>query len=157
MTILGPFEQMYRRNMIEQQKKLQLSQNQASLADPQFLPRQSAGMSNLPQSGARPISSNGVVPQSMPGTNGLGPFQQRPLLPTNDSHNSLTSDLDTLSQPADAIFLDQDLQGVKRKHVNDVTDSTKRVRQKTGSSHLFMQPVSEYILFLDPPDSNPVC
>lgn len=151
MTILGPFEQMYRRNLLEQQKKLQLSQNQASLADPQFLSRQSAGMSNLPQSGARPMSSNGVVPQSMSGTNSLGPFlppanQQKPSLPTNDSHNSLTSDLDTLSQQADAIFLDQDLQGVKRKHVNDVTDSTKRVRQKTGSSYLSVQLISKHIV-----------
>jgi SWI/SNF chromatin-remodeling complex subunit SWI1 len=135
MTIIGPFEQMHRQNMREQHKKLQMSQNQASLGDPQFLARQTAGMSNLPQSGARPMSSNGIMPQSMAGTNGLGQFlpvgnQQRPALAANDSHSSLASDLDTLL-PVDANLLDQDIQGIKRKHDNDGTE-TKRVRQKTG-------------------------
>jgi SWI/SNF chromatin-remodeling complex subunit SWI1 len=71
MTILGPFEQMYRRNMQEQHKKLQMSQNPASFADPQYLARQTAGMSNLQQSGVRPMSSNSIMPQSMAGSNGL--------------------------------------------------------------------------------------
>jgi SWI/SNF chromatin-remodeling complex subunit SWI1 len=140
MTILGPFEQMYRRNMHEQHKKLQMSQSQSSFADPQYLARQTAGMSNLPQSGVRPMSSNGIMPQSMAGPNGLGQFlqggnQQRAALAANDSHSSLTSDLDTLPQPVDADLLDQDMQGIKRKHDNDGTE-TKRARQKTGSAFL---------------------
>lgn len=158
-TILGPFEQMYRRNLHEQHKKLQMSQNPSSFADPQYLARQTSGM---PQSGVRPMSSNSIMPQSMAGSNGLGQFlqggnQQRPAFAANDSHSSLTSDLDTLPQPVEVDLLDQDIQGIKRKHDNDGTE-TKRARQKTGSPHvkkidlLFLNT----LLLADPPDSNPV-
>jgi SWI/SNF chromatin-remodeling complex subunit SWI1 len=72
----------------------------------------------------------------MTGTNGLGQFlpggnQQRPALAATDSHSSLISDLDTPPHPVDANLLDQEIQGIKRKHDNDGTE-TKRVRQKTG-------------------------
>ena len=142
MDILVPFERMYRMNLLEQQKRLQMSQNQAPSADPQFLARQTAGASNVSQGGARPMSSNGITPQSMAGTNGLGQFlsagnQQRPALAANDSHSSLTSDLDTLPQPVDTNLLDQDILGIKRKLDSDSME-TKRVRQKTGSSNVFV-------------------
>jgi SWI/SNF chromatin-remodeling complex subunit SWI1 len=134
--------------MQDQQKKLHMSQSQGSLVEQQFaassgLPRQNVGMPNIQQPGMRPMSSNGVPPQSMPSTNGMGQFmqmgnQQRPPLTSNDSRSSITpSDLDTF--PHDANLLDQDTQGIKRKHDSDGVD-TKRVRQKT-----------------DPPDGHPVC
>lgn len=161
LNILGPFEQMYRRNLHEQQKKLQMSQNQA-LVDPQFLARQTAGMSNQPQSGIRPMSSNGTMPQPMGGTNGgLGQFlpvgnQQRQPPAANDLHGSSIADLDTLPQPGDTNLLDQDILGSKRKHDNEGSE-TKRVRQKTG---LFFSLDISFLnasLPTDPPDSNPVC
>lgn len=146
-AFLYPFEQMYKRNLHDQQKKLQMSQTQGSLVEQQFagssgLPRQNVGMPpNLQQSGIRPMSSNGITPQSMPTTNGMGQFmqmgnQQRPPLASSDSHGSVTpSDLDAFPQTVDANILDQDSQGIKRKHDSDDVD-IKRVRQKTGQCHV---------------------
>ncbi len=145
LAFLNPFEQMYKKNMQDQHKKLHMSQSQGSLVEQQFaassgLPRQNVGMPNLQQTGMRPMSSNGVTPQSMPSTNGMGQFmqmgnQQRPPLTSSDSHSSITpSDLDTFPQTVDTNLLDQDTQGIKRKHDSDGVD-TKRVRQKTGQCY----------------------
>jgi len=141
MTFLLSFEQLYKKNIQDQQKKLQMNQGQGLLPDQQFLPRQNPGMSNIQQSGMRPMSSNGIPSQNMSSTNGLGQFlptmpnQQRPPHTAGDSHSSIASaDLDTLAHPVDTNLLDHDMQGIKRKHESDGGVDAKRVRQKTGLS-----------------------
>lgn len=147
-TLLTPFEIAYKKNMQDQQKKAQMSQGQGPMPDQQFptssnLGRSNSGMPNGQQPGMRPMSSNGLMPQNMPGTNGMAQFpqmgnQHRPAVPNPhqisaaDSHTSITpSDIDPFTHTVDANLLDQDVQGIKRKLDHDDRD-TKRARQKTG-------------------------
>ncbi|KAF9532075.1 hypothetical protein CPB83DRAFT_848300 [Crepidotus variabilis] len=128
MRLLAPFETIYRRNIQEQQKKLQMSQQPVN---------------GNPQAGMRSMSSHGLMPGTMGLTNGSGTFpsvnsQQRPSLASSDSHGSLgASDMDPFTQ-SEPNLLDQDVQGIKRKHNSEGPDM-KRVRQKT-----------------DPPEGNPL-
>ncbi|KDR85141.1 hypothetical protein GALMADRAFT_233788 [Galerina marginata CBS 339.88] len=148
MAILYPFEEMYKKNIQEQQKKAQLSQRQGSMPGQQFPNSMSSGrpgpgMPNIQQQGMRPTISNGLIPQAMPPSNGLTQYpqihnQNRPSSSQNphqisasDSHNSLvSSEIDPLAHTLDSNLLDQDIQGIKRKHDQEDRDM-KRVRQKT--------------------------
>jgi len=150
MTILHPFEVVYKKNIQDQQKKAQMSQGQGPMADQQFptssnLARSNTGMPNIQQPSMRPMSSNGL----MSGSSSLGQFpqigsQHRPTAGPNPHQTSATdphsaiipSDIDPFTHTVDSNLLDQDVQGIKRKLDHDDRD-TKRARQKT-----------------DPPESN---
>jgi SWI/SNF chromatin-remodeling complex subunit SWI1 len=112
-------------------------------------PRSSLGMPNTQQLGMRPMNSNNLIPQGLPGgsipSNDLAqyssvhnpPTQHRPSssasLPIGslDTHTTMPSELDSLMHAVDSNLLDPDIQGIKRKHDQDDRD-IKRVRQKTG-------------------------
>ncbi|CAA7266582.1 unnamed protein product [Cyclocybe aegerita] len=145
MAILHPFEIIYKKNMQDQQKKAHLPQG--GLSDQQQFGRPAPGMPNMQQPGMRPMNPNSLMSQSIPPGNGLGQYpelsQHRPPVQNPhqmgmvDTHNSMAhSELNSLGHTVDSNLLDQDNQGIKRKHDQDDRD-TKRVRQKT-----------------DPPDAN---
>ncbi|KAF8167956.1 hypothetical protein B0H34DRAFT_683778 [Crassisporium funariophilum] len=156
MAILNPFEVMYKKNLQEQQKKAQMGARPGGQQFPgstSNLPRPSG----IPNSQAGVRTNNMMMGQGLPGssippTNGLPQFpspqhqqstqhrqpatQSLHQISSIDSHGSLApSEFDSLSHTADSNLLDQDIQGIKRKHDQD--DSIKRARQKT-----------------DPPDGN---
>ena len=118
-------------------------------------PRPSLGISNSQQLGVRPMSSNNLVPQSLPGgsipSNGLGQYSSVPNPPAQhhpsstslqigsiETHTTMPSELDSLMHAIDSNLLDPDIQGIKRKHDQDDLD-VKRARQKTGMLK-FIQP-----------------
>ncbi|KAF8912810.1 hypothetical protein CPB84DRAFT_1670865 [Gymnopilus junonius] len=153
MALLHPFEEMYKKNIQEQQKKAQLSQQQRQGGMPgqQFpntiaLGRPGPGMPNIQQQQAmRSTGSNSLMAQVMPPTNGMGQYpqmhgQNRPSssqnphqAPGHESHSASTpSEIDPLAHSVESNLLDQDIHGIKRKHDQDDRD-LKRVRQKTGN------------------------
>ncbi|KAH9486785.1 SWI/SNF chromatin-remodeling complex subunit sol1 [Psilocybe cubensis] len=166
MAILHPFEEYYRNNLSEQAKKVQAGQQQQQLLQQQsqqqqqrvmpnkpFPPPSNVGrpvtaMPNMPQSGVRPSNTPGLMSQSIPPSNGMPQYpqihpQNRPASSQNphqqESNVSLgSSEIDPLAPTIDSNLLDQDVQGIKRKHEQEDRD-LKRVRQKT-----------------DPPDGNTV-
>lgn len=141
--ILAPFEAMYRRNVQEQQKKSQAAHGQPGMYTDLSRPLTSCSDPRLPvnsnmQTPTRPLGQNGMAPASMAATNGQGSFsgtnnQQRPPLGTSESHGSLGSSDNDPFASSDNNLLDQDVQGIKRKHDGEGPD-TKRVRQKTGEA-----------------------
>lgn len=151
MQIVGPFEESYKKNIAEQQKKAQATAQRpggmpgAQFAPPPNLGRPGHGMPNMQQPGMRPpMNVNGAMSQPIPPTNGL-PYnpmhnQQRPSssqnphqISTPDSHIPMNSAMDIMPHTVDSNLLDQDIQGIKRKHEQPDGDM-KRVRQKTGTS-----------------------
>ncbi|KAJ3517378.1 hypothetical protein NLJ89_g540 [Agrocybe chaxingu] len=145
MAILHPFEIIYKKNVQDQQKKAHLPQG--GHPDQQQFGRLAPNIPNMQQPGMRPVNSNNLMSQSIPAGNGLGQYsevsQHRPPVQNphqmgmTDTHNSMThSEVNSLGHTVDPGLLDQDNQGIKRKHDQDDRD-TKRVRQKT-----------------DPPDGN---
>ncbi|KAF8973884.1 hypothetical protein BDZ97DRAFT_402638 [Flammula alnicola] len=147
MAILHPFEEMYKKNIQEQQKKAHIPQRQGSMPGQQFPTTSSlgrpAGMSNMQQPGIRPMNANGLVSQAIPPANGLNQYppmhnQHRSASSQNphqilapDSHSPMvSSEIDSLAHTVDSNLLDQDIQGIKRKHDQEERDM-KRVRQKT--------------------------
>ena len=160
MAILFPFEEVYRKNLQDQRGKASMAGRQ-SMSAQQFppttpgAPRPSLGISNSQQLGVRPMSSNNLVPQSLPGgsipSNGLGQYSSVPNPPAQhhpsstslqigsiETHTTMPSELDSLMHAIDSNLLDPDIQGIKRKHDQDDLD-VKRARQKTGMLK-FIQP-----------------
>ena len=151
MAILFPFEEVYRKNLQDQRGKVSMAGRQG-MPPQQFpgsapsAPRPSLGMSNTQQLGIRPMNSNNLIPQGLPGgsipSNGLTqyssvpPTQHHPSstsLPIGsiDTHTPISSELDSLMHAVDSNLLDPDIQGIKRKLDQDDRD-IKRARQKTG-------------------------
>jgi SWI/SNF chromatin-remodeling complex subunit SWI1 len=150
MQILAPFEESYKKNIAEQQKKAQATAHRpsgmpgAQFAPPPSLGRPGHGMPNMQQPGMRPpMNVNGAMSQPIPPTNG-SPYnpmhnQHRPSssqnphqMSTPDSHIPMNSAMDIIPHTVDSNLLDQDIQGIKRKHEQPDGDM-KRVRQKTGT------------------------
>jgi SWI/SNF chromatin-remodeling complex subunit SWI1 len=151
MAILFPFEEVYRKNLQDQRGKVSMTGRQGMPpqqfpASTQGAPRPSLGMSNTQQLGMRPMNSNNLIPQVLPGgsipSNGLAQYssvsstQHHPSstsLPigTIDTHTPMPSELDSLMHAVDSNLLDPDIQGIKRKLDQDDRD-IKRARQKTG-------------------------
>ena len=151
MAILFPFEEVYKKNLQDQRGKVSMTGRQG-MPPQQFppsvpgAPRPSLGMSNTQQLGMRPMNSNNLMPQVLPGgpipSNGLAQFSSVPptqhhpsstSLPIGsiDTHTPIPSELDSLMH-ADSNLLDPDIQGIKRKLDQDDRD-IKRARQKTGT------------------------
>ncbi|KAJ3776955.1 hypothetical protein FB446DRAFT_719757 [Lentinula raphanica] len=118
--ILLPFENMYRQNVMEQQKKAHAMRQAAASSAPSLnnqplssptntLPQQ-RGPSMGPPSSSQPPSSSSAPPSSM-------------------QINSNMPSLEGGSAILDVPTLDQDLQGLKRKLEQE--EETKRSRQKT--------------------------
>ncbi|KAF9475617.1 hypothetical protein BDN70DRAFT_883498 [Pholiota conissans] len=144
-ALLLPFEDFYMKNIGDQHKKAQMAQRPGSMPGHQFptmgLPG-GGGMSNMQQPGTRPITSSGPMAPSIPSANSLNQYpninQPRPngsqhLHPVSapDSHSPIvSSEIESLAHTTDSNLLDQDLQGIKRKHEQE-DGSTKRARQKT--------------------------
>jgi len=154
MAILFPFEEVYRKNLQDQRGKVSMA-GRPGIPAQQFpapstpgAPRPSLAMSNTQQLGIRPMNSNNLITQGLSGgsipSNGLAqyssvhnpPTQHHPSstsLPIGsiDTHTTMPSELDSLMHTIDSNLLDQDIQGIKRKHDQDDRD-IKRARQKTG-------------------------
>ena len=159
MAILFPFEEVYRKNLQDQRGRVSMAGRpgiplQQFPASTPGAPRSSLGMSNTQQLGMRPMNSNSLIPQGLPGgsipSNGLAqyssvhnpPTQHHPSLPIGsiDTHTTMPSELDSLMHAVDSNLLDPDIQGIKRKHDQDDRD-IKRARQKTGTFILlFIRP-----------------
>ena len=151
MAILFPFEEVYRKNLQDQRGKVPMAGRQGM--PPQQFPasapgplRPSLGLSNTQQLGIRPMNSNNLIPQGLPGgsisSNGLAQYSSVPptqhhssssSLPISsiDTHTPLPSELDSLMHAVDSNLLDPEIQGIKRKLDQDDRD-IKRARQKTG-------------------------
>lgn len=149
MALLYPFEELYKKNMQEQQKKGQTPQRPGGMPGQQFpIPSgigRPTGMPGMQQPGMRGMNPGGGMSQAIPSANGLNPYppmhnQVRPNTSQNphqisatDSHSPIVStEMDTLAHTVDSNLLDQDTQGIKRKYDQDGGDS-KRARQKTGA------------------------
>ncbi|PPQ89376.1 hypothetical protein CVT25_002194 [Psilocybe cyanescens] len=148
MAILHPFEEYYRTNLNEQAKKVLPGQRPGPMPNKQFPPssglgRPVTGMTNMQQSGIRSNNANGLMGQTIPPSNGMAQYpqmhpQNRPTSSQNphqisapESSISLgSSEIDPLVPSIDSNLLDQDIQGIKRKHDQEDRDM-KRVRQKT--------------------------
>ncbi|PPQ67356.1 hypothetical protein CVT24_011539 [Panaeolus cyanescens] len=149
MSILHPFEEVYKKSIQEQNRKMQMSQQRQGLMPGQQFPshpsanRPASGMPNLSQSGMRPGNPNGSMGHgpSMP-HNGMGQFNpmhapnfnQRPgssaSAMTPDPHISGTPELDPFNHAVDPTLLDPEMQSMKRKLEAEEKD-LKRARQKT--------------------------
>lgn len=152
--LLLPFEEMYTKSLQEQAKKAQSAQRPGPMPGHQFPPQQglgrpTPGMPNIQQPGMRQNNSNGLMPQSIPPTNGITQYpqmhpQNRPSSSQNphqasvqESRSSMgPSEIDPLALGIDSNLLDQDVQGIKRKHDQEDREM-KRVRQKTGLCLIF--------------------
>jgi len=147
MVILHPFEELYKKNIHEQQKKAQIPPRPGSMPGNSFpgsngLGRPTPGIPNMEQPGVRQMNANGLMPQNISSVNSSTQYSQmhnqhRPTqglhqISAPDSHSSLPHpELDSLASVADSNLLDQDMLGIKRKHDQDERE-TKRARQKTG-------------------------
>jgi hypothetical protein len=151
--MLHPFEEMYRRNMQDQQKKAQISrqagaQNQHP-ASIQGRPTQVAASSpqsaQLQRGPQGPLPMNGVsqfpnvysphTPHPRPSSANPGLAQSEQSTPHNLSAiPDVLLDLPQTNGFGDGNVLDQEMQGLKRKLDFD-TEDTKRARQKTGQCH----------------------
>jgi SWI/SNF chromatin-remodeling complex subunit SWI1 len=154
MVILHPFEELYKKNIQEQQKKAQMPPRSGGMPGNSFpgsngLARPTSGIPNMEQPGARQMNANGLMPQNLPSANSSTQYsqmhnQQRPVstqglhqISAPDSHSSVPHpELDSLASVVDANLLDQDMLGIKRKHDQDERE-TKRARQKTGKLEWF--------------------
>ncbi|KAF9569712.1 hypothetical protein CPC08DRAFT_701603 [Agrocybe pediades] len=159
-VILYPFEEIYKRNILEQQRKAQQPGQQRpggmpgqQFATPQNMNRVPPGMPNIqqqqPQQTMRPPNTNAMMGQGIH-ADGLNQYPQMPnqsrsssqianQVPVPDIVGAIArQDADVLSQSVEPTLLDQDFQGIKRKHETFTEDTLKRARQKT-----------------DPPESNP--
>jgi hypothetical protein len=67
MVILHPFEELYKKNLQEQQKKAQIPQRQGGLSGNSFpgVGRPAPGMPNMEQLGVRQMNANGLMPQNI--------------------------------------------------------------------------------------------
>ena len=146
MVILHPFEELYKKNLQEQQKKAQIPQRQGGLSGNSFpgVGRPAPGMPNMEQLGVRQMNANGLMPQNISSANSSMQYSQlqnqaRPpstqslhQISAPESHSSLPHpELESLAPTVDSNLLDQDVLGIKRKHDQDERE-TKRARQKTG-------------------------
>jgi SWI/SNF chromatin-remodeling complex subunit SWI1 len=149
MVILHPFEELYKKNLQEQQKKAQIPQRQGGLSGNSFpgsngVGRPAPGMPNMEQLGVRQMNANGLMPQNISSANSSMQYSQlhnqaRPTstqslhqISAPDSQSNLPHpELESLGSTVDSNLLDQDVLGIKRKHDQDERE-TKRARQKTG-------------------------
>ncbi|GLB36297.1 putative ARID/BRIGHT DNA binding domain [Lyophyllum shimeji] len=157
MTMLYPFEQAYKNNLQDQQKRAL-----ASRQGGQPTPGESLGHNRLPggpQPGQiqRGLSGHSMTPLNLaagagppPTVNGSSPFPQPPTphLPIQRPESTLPNqaimgasqnmagglphDTQANALPTDTDAFDQEMQGIKRKMEYDERDG-KRARQKTGS------------------------
>ncbi|KAF9044865.1 hypothetical protein BDZ89DRAFT_1089791 [Hymenopellis radicata] len=113
--MLGPFEELYKRNIAEQQKKAQLSSKQPMVQPP--------GTPNRPA--ANSISA--ALPSQMPRGPGMhpGPSSSTSNTPFPPGSTPLSA---SHNQSSENVL--EDMQGFKRKHESEDADQ-KRVRQKT--------------------------
>jgi SWI/SNF chromatin-remodeling complex subunit SWI1 len=161
-AVLYPFEDLYKKNIQEQQRKAQLSR-QMSMGQPGQMPR-------MPPNGMQSVSGQmqqmqrgpnppmGMMGQPIPNVNGahfVNPANHTPQTPQQRpgstalnpqlSHNIQLQQ--NTPQPGagpsgDSNLLDNDIQGIKRKL--DAEDAEgKRTRQKTGKLLL-----TSYLLLL---------
>ncbi|KXN89887.1 SWI/SNF chromatin-remodeling complex subunit sol1 [Leucoagaricus sp. SymC.cos] len=122
-AILYPFEDLYKKNIQEQQRKAQMASRQMSMAQP-------GQMRGMPPNGVQPVPAQmqqmqrgpmpamGMMGQTMPTANSthFNPAAHTPQTPHQ--------------RPGDPNLLDNDIQGIKRKL--DLEDpEAKRARQKT--------------------------
>ncbi|KAG6911850.1 hypothetical protein DXG01_000097 [Tephrocybe rancida] len=141
MTMLYPFEQFYKNNMQDQQKRARQAGRQGS-AEFMGHNRLPSG-SHLNQVQRGPSAQPAVVPQSAAnGTSSYTPSStQRPESTppsevTPGTSHTVPPDVSNGSHSngflSDGNVLDQDVQGIKRKMEYDERDG-KRAKQKTGS------------------------
>lgn len=141
MAILLPFEESYRKNLQENQRKANLANRQGMM---QNLPMgggvqgpaiQQQGMANNPMAmqriGTNPMNQGIPGPHNMPQpANSLARYPQQPQRPQS---GVITPGADSLL-PVGGLqeeVLDQDIQGIKRKlDTNDLDN--KRARPRTG-------------------------
>ncbi|KAK0456210.1 hypothetical protein EV421DRAFT_1750991 [Armillaria borealis] len=144
MLILAPFEDLYKKNVHDQQRKAQLSSRQGNVMNqrPGTPTRPGQGVANGMQSGfpnqmqrAQPgfPSANAVAPQT-PHQGGTAPSIPQPSAST--AHMSAPQSVDASNvgegQSSDANVLEDIQGGIKRKLDSDDGEG-KRARQKTGS------------------------
>jgi SWI/SNF chromatin-remodeling complex subunit SWI1 len=174
MTMLHPFEEMYKRNVQEQQKRAQISRQggvQSQHQPPvQGRPVQVAGSGSqsaqLQRGPQGSLSVNGAPqfthaypPHQQPSSANLGLNQSDQSTP--HSLSALPDTLLDIPQAngfGDGNLLDQEVQGIKRKIDFDLED-TKRVRQKTGSCCFPLQTTLAYrcVPGSEPPEAAVCC
>lgn len=132
MAICYPFEEMYRKNMHEQQKKAQMARQHSQ----QIPPVSSAGPSRPPVPGTHALHAGGSsVAHYTPGHTPQTPHQRPPSVAfssqqaTSGPSHGLESMQPSAHSP-DLNLLDQDLHGIKRK-LDVGGGESKRARQKT--------------------------
>lgn len=152
-AILYPFEDLYKKNIQEQQRKAQLASRQMPMGQagqmrgmaPNVVPQVSGQMQRAP------MPAMGLMGQQMPNPN-ASHFpntathtpqtpHQRPgsavlgaQLPTHNLPITQSTPQSGISPAGDSNLLDGDIQGIKRKL--DMEDAEgKRARQKTGVIH----------------------
>ena len=157
MALLHPFEQYYKNNVQEQQKRALAASRQLGAQGSQLSTtsgRQIQGASALahPGQSSRGVTNALLTPlnPTIAGMDGSSQTQPSPDTPRQPStptaviqSNSMPSfdnpdgSLgDLLENPSDSNVLDQEMQGIKRKMEEDDQDS-KRTRQKIGGSIKF--------------------
>ncbi|KAK0465423.1 uncharacterized protein EV420DRAFT_958602 [Desarmillaria tabescens] len=142
MLILAPFEDLYKKNVQDQQRKAQMSSRQGNVMNqrPGTPTRPGQGVANGMQSGfpnqmqrGQPgfPSANAVAPQT-PHQSGTATSVPQPS--TNTTHMSAPQSVDAshVGETSDTNVLEDIQGGIKRKLDSDDGDG-KRARQKTGS------------------------
>lgn len=157
-AMLYPFEQYYKNNMQDQQKRLAAARQGGAQQPSTTLPNQGRPMQGIP-AGAQPgqiQQQRGVAGHPMGAMNHAIGSAQSPLnstpqpptphsplqRPASTSFNQLASGSslpisshDMNGHSSDTNVLDQEVQGIKRKMETDERDG-KRARQKTGRQRL---------------------
>jgi SWI/SNF chromatin-remodeling complex subunit SWI1 len=145
--ILFPFEDIYKKNLQEQQRKAQLASRQIPLGQPgQIRTMPTSGTQQVPSQIQRvPVSTMGMMGQPVQNVNGAHypaahtpqtPHQRSTLNAQVPQHN-MTSQAG-LASGSETNLLDSDIQGIKRKLDTEDPDG-KRARQKTGMSFLSLR------------------
>lgn len=173
-AILYPFEDLYKKNIQEQQRKAQLASRQMPMGQAgQMRPLVSNVVPQVPGQMQRPpMPAMGMMGQQMPNSN--NPHfpntathtpqtpHQRPgstalgaQIPTHNIPISQSAPQPGISPAGESNLLDGDIQGIKRKL--DMEDAEgKRARQKTGMLHPPNTSSLRLPLRLDPLENNTV-
>ncbi|EJF66597.1 hypothetical protein DICSQDRAFT_46065 [Dichomitus squalens LYAD-421 SS1] len=156
-AILGPFEEAYRKNIVEQQRRAQQQSNMNSQARPGMIgmPGQSMVPGGNPAAAGMMSQPNAAMDGTLPGQFQVPqlPFQPPNMTgagvgmsPSGANHPALNGGVPLAKMPSGGFpaipggapngpaDLDHDLDSRKRKMQENVESDAKRVRQKTGGS-----------------------
>lgn len=157
MALLYPFEQYYKNNVQDQQKRALAASRQLGAQGSQLSTTSGRPIQGVPALAHPGQSSRGVTSTlltslnpTIAGMDGSSQAQPSPDIPHQPStpttviqsnpmpsfNNPDGSLEDLLENPSDSNVLDQEMQGIKRKMEDDDRDN-KRTRQKIGGSIKF--------------------